>query len=90
MKRKRVYVRAIGDNRYAGGTFRWLRVRALERPDNGVYEICVRFKGRDMRTTVSKGNKPALEFRIGAWPNAMPVDFNTVLHHWEGKDLWTV
>jgi hypothetical protein len=43
-----------------------------------------------MRTTVSKGNKPALEFRIGAWPNAMPVDFNTVLHHWEGKDLWTV
>jgi hypothetical protein len=88
MKKKRVYVRAVGNNRYSGGTFRWLRVRGIERPDNGIYEICVKFKGRDMRTVVSRDRTPALEFRIGSWPNAIPIDFSTVLSHWEGKDLW--
>jgi hypothetical protein len=86
-----LYVRATGGNRYAGGTNRWLRIRSLQRSDNGVYEIGVRFRGREMVTAVSKGNKPEyLEFRLGAWPNAMPINFGTVIQHWEGKDLWSL
>jgi len=89
MKKTRVYVRATGDNRYGAGTNRWLRIRSLQKSDNGVYELGVCFRGLDMVTSVSKGNKPEhLQFRLGSWPNAIPVSFGTVIQHWEGKDLW--
>ena len=82
------YVRATGNNRYAAGTVRWLKIRSLKRSSNGIYEIGVRIKGNDMYTNVSKNNLPSLEFKIGYWPNAAPIPFEAVIKKWESKDLF--
>ena len=83
------YIRATGNNRYAGGSFRWLKIRSIARSQSGIYEIGVKIKGNEMRTAVSAGIHPEqLEFRMGAWPKAIPVPFSTVLKTWESKDLF--
>jgi len=86
--KERVYIKAIGDNRHSAGTFRWLKVRGIEKPNNNVYELCVRFQGKDMRTVISKNKRPELEFKIGLWPHTKKIHFDEIIAYWENTNLW--
>lgn len=67
------YVRATGDNRYGGGTDKWLRIRGMKtHTDRHVLEV--RIREHKMFVAVSKSQIPGnLEFGEGIWPNIKPV-----------------
>ena len=68
------YIRATGDNRYAGGTGKWLKIK-----DHGRANIAVRlqvfFAGRVKYIDVVDGLTDNLEFAMGTWPNAQPCSW---------------
>ena len=71
------YVRALGNNQYAGGTARWLKIRDLKRTRSAVV-IEVRVRGRKMFMDVCVDNEPLyLKFAKG-WPGLMPVSFRYI------------
>jgi hypothetical protein len=73
------YVRATGDNRYAGGTNKWLRIRNIKRYGYG-YVLSVRINGSNKLVAVRKdGPTENLEFAMGTWPNLQPVSYKNVI-----------
>ena len=64
----KLYIKAVGNNRYAGGTCNWLLVRRIKENKDS-YEISVKIKGEEKFTDISKNNPPAnLIFKMGLWP----------------------
>lgn len=78
------YVRATGDNRYAGGTDKWLKIRKVKRYGYG-YVFGVRINGQNKFVAVRK-NQPTenLEFAMGTWPNLEPVSYKHVIEGFNG------
>jgi hypothetical protein len=77
------YVRATGNNRYAGGTTKWLKIRNIRKTGDIYYEIEVRIRGLKRVVGVVKDNSfKNLEFAKG-WPGLMPVSCHTVLEEFE-------
>jgi len=73
------YVRATGNNRYAGGSERWLKIRKIKRYGYG-YVLGVRINGQDKFVAIRKnGPTENLEFAMGTWPNLQPVTYKNVI-----------
>ena len=72
------YVRATGDNQFAGGTDKWLKVRGMKE-ELYAYILEVRFNGQRKFVAMQK-NQPTynLEFAEG-WPGLKPVSYMTVV-----------
>jgi hypothetical protein len=68
------YIRATGDNRYAGGSAKWLKIQG-----HGTAAVAIRlqvfFNGRKRYVDVVDGLTDNLEFAIGTWPNAQPCSW---------------
>jgi len=60
------YVKAIGSNRYAGGTDKWLRIRDIW-SENDYYVIKVKIRGMDFYSRVGVYGASNFIFGIG-WP----------------------
>jgi hypothetical protein len=72
------YVKATGDNRYGGGTDRWLKIRNIHKKGGG-FEIEVRIRGQRKFVYVNNNEDIYyLKFAKG-WPGLMPVSYRTVL-----------
>jgi hypothetical protein len=76
-KKIRFYVRATGDNQFAGGTGRWLRIRKFVKDGDG-YEIKVRIRNIPKYVHVSEKHHKYLEFAEG-WPGLKPVSLQTII-----------
>lgn len=71
------YVKAIGVNRWAGGTPNWIKIRSIKRIMNG-YIIGIRMRGEDKYIFVSHREDPQfLKFGKG-WPDLRPVSWKEV------------
>jgi len=72
------YVRATGDNRFAGGgTSRWLRIRGIIEREDGYLEVEVSINGQKKYVALNN-TAPNLEFSKGIWPNAQPCSWLNV------------
>lgn len=79
------YVRATGDNRHAGGTDKWLKIREVKRYGYG-YTLSVRLRGQNKLVAVRKnGPTENLEFAMGNWPNLQPVSYKNVIEGFTKK-----
>jgi hypothetical protein len=77
------YVKAIGQNRYAGGSCNWLLIRDIIKTKNG-YDIKVRIKWGERFIMVSKDNiTPNLIFKndLNGWEN-----FSSILKNYEKEN----
>lgn len=72
------YVKATGNNRFAGGTSRWLRIRNIT-VNNNIYTLEVRFK--DMKYFVDMTNTSPPKYLKFAkdWPALKPISFMEVI-----------
>ena len=83
MKDDKFYVRATGQNRWAGGSCRWLLVRGIKK-ENGGYSIKVKTKWGIKYISISDisddGTTPNLVLRKGyKWSNRYPRKFTDIL-----------
>jgi hypothetical protein len=63
------YVRATGDNRYAGGTSRWLRIHSIEPSESrGEWSLMVKTQYGMRWIELSDENHGNLEFKLGSQP----------------------
>jgi len=70
------YVKATGQNRFMGyGSYRWLRIRKINKLKNGNYELMVRDNSTFINTTENPHN---LKF-IKGYYNRQPVSFRSIL-----------
>lgn len=77
------YVRATGDNRYAGGTDKWLKIRSIREISEAQFEIGAIINDQERFTIVNPKNRiEHLEFAKG-WPGLQPVGFYSILENWE-------
>jgi len=77
------YVRATGDNRYAGGTDKWLKIRSLRKCSKTSYEIGAIINGQEKFTFVNPNERiDHLEFAEG-WPGLKPIGFFTIIKNWK-------
>lgn len=70
------YVKAIGNNRYAGGTDKWLKIRDIW-SENDYYVIKVKIRGTDFYARVGIYGASNFIFGVG-WP-PYQVTWGTVL-----------
>ena len=60
-----IWVRATGQNRYAGGSKDWLLIRKINKLDSGEYELVVQINGREKSVGIRKNTPtPNLEFQL--------------------------
>ena len=75
------YVRAIGANRYAGGTDRWLKIHNIKRISYG-FELEVYFNDTKKFVVIQSNQRTEnLEFAEG-WPGLKPIT------HWRLLEAW--
>ena len=80
-----LYVKATSDNRYAGGSTSWLKIRRIEE-DKHEYSMFVNIRGNEKSVGISKSSLEAkernenLKFRVGG----QPASSHAVLQHYYG------
>ena len=67
------YVRATGNNRYSGGTDKWLKIRNIKK-EIFAYILEVRIRGQRKFVAIRKNEATEnLEFGMGTWPDIQPI-----------------
>ena len=88
---KTYYLKATGANRYAGGSFNWLKIRgfkAVKETDYGkeVYELEVRIRDRKSFVMVANPYSKLENLRFKD-ETGKPVTFIEVIRHFKDKSI---
>ena len=79
----RLYLKATGINRWAGGSSRWLKVRKIARTAEDTYELWVEIRGKEMFVELGdyarKIGTPVI-YRVGKWPKTKPCDIEAAFN----------
>jgi hypothetical protein len=66
------YIKATGNNRFAGGTSNWLKIRGLELRPSGI-AIRVRIRNKTMYVFVNNDFTPHNLIFAKGWPDLQPI-----------------
>jgi hypothetical protein len=73
---KPIFLKATGNNRYAGGSKNWLRIRGIHK-EGDAYELHVIIRGRKLQTTIRR--KEYIEYLKFATQSGQPISPDAVM-----------
>ena len=88
---KTYYLKATGNNRWAGGSYQWLKIRGFKALKNAhskkeMYELQVKFSGKEQYMMIADPYETQLNVKFKDHTDK-PVSFLEVIQHFKDKSI---